>query len=142
ALVRLGRPERATDLSVECPAELALVGDRPRMVQVLVNLLENACDASHPGEGVEVRATEEAAGARVAVRDAGSGIPPELRERIFEPFFTTKEPGRGTGLGLKLARNIIRDHGGTLELASSVGQGTVVTLHLPGPATVGGRESA
>ncbi|XXF80018.1 ATP-binding protein [Myxococcaceae bacterium GXIMD 01537] len=133
ALVRLGRPERGGDLRLTCPEPLPLVGDRPRLVQMLVNLLENACDASRPGEPVEVLARRREGEVLLEVRDRGTGIPPELRERIFEPFFTTKEPGKGTGLGLKLASNTVREHGGTLELASREGEGTVVTLLLPAP---------
>lgn len=143
ALVRLGRPERRDDFLLTCPEELPpLVGDRPRMVQVLVNLLENACDASRPGEPVEVLARREAGEVLLEVRDRGTGIPPELRERIFEPFFTTKEPGKGTGLGLKLASHTVRDHGGTLELTSRVGEGTTVTLHLPAPPADPGEATA
>ena len=52
----------------------------------------------------------------IEVADSGPGVPPELRDRVFEPFFTTKAPGRGTGLGLAVSRDVIHRHGGVLEI--------------------------
>ena len=65
----------------------------------------------------------------IVVEDTGAGIPPEARRRIFEPFFTTK--ARGTGLGLAVARRVIEEHGGTIEVTSQPGQGTTFTIRLP-----------
>jgi signal transduction histidine kinase len=67
---------------------------------------------------------------RVTVADTGSGMPPEVLARVGEPFFTTKPAGRGTGLGLSLARRFAERAGGALRLASRTDQGTTVTLWL------------
>jgi signal transduction histidine kinase len=65
------------------------------------------------------------------VSDNGSGISPADRERVFEPFFTTKEPGKGTGLGLAIARNVVLQHGGSIEIESQLGAGTTAYVDLP-----------
>jgi Na+/proline symporter/signal transduction histidine kinase len=131
ALVQLNRSAKQIPCENRCPPELALEGDRQRLVQVFVNLLSNACDASRPGDRVAVEARAEGARARVLVVDQGSGIPEPVLPRIFEPFFTTKEPGQGTGLGLPMAYSIVRDHAGTMEVSSAPGSGTTVVLELP-----------
>jgi signal transduction histidine kinase len=63
--------------------------------------------------------------------DSGTGIRAEDITRVFDPFFTTKPPGQGTGLGLAICRDIVREHGGTIELASTPGAGTTVRVWLP-----------
>ncbi|MFT4046881.1 MAG: ATP-binding protein [Solimonas sp.] len=130
-LVRLSRSGRDIAFANRVPAALAIDGDRARLTQVLVNLLANAADASPPGGRVEIRAARGAASVTVEVQDWGAGIEPALRERIFEPFVTTKEPGRGTGLGLPLVFRIVADHGGSIAVASSPGDGTTFTVRLP-----------
>ncbi len=106
-----------------------LRGVRQNLVQVLVNLLTNACQALDGRGTVEVAAFRETAGVGLRVRDDGRGIPGDELGRIFEPFFTTK-PG-GTGLGLAIVQGIVEKHGGSVEAQSEVGRGTSVTLHLP-----------
>jgi len=109
-------------------------GDPERLKEVLVNLLENACEAMVKGgaiviqeEAVRKNATGSAAVVRVS--DNGPRIPEPIRKRIFEPFFSTRE--EGTGLGLSIATRIIREHGGTLELASQKSVGTTFVITLP-----------
>jgi PAS domain S-box-containing protein len=110
--------------------------------QVFMNLLTNAIDACSQGGTVTVRTRVEDAGVRIEVADDGCGIEAEHRDRIFDPFFTTKPVGQGTGLGLSISYGIVQDHGGTIEVSSTVGQGTCFTIHLPlrpNPAPKDGR---
>ena len=74
---------------------------------------------------------EEAGRVRIDVADTGSGIPAAILERIFEPYFTTKPEGVGTGLGLNVARDIARAHGGEITVASTPGEGATFTVRLP-----------
>jgi signal transduction histidine kinase len=68
---------------------------------------------------------------QISVRDTGTGIPPELRERVLEPFFTTKAVGEGTGLGLSITYSIVKKHAGTLSIVCPESGGTTVSLRLP-----------
>jgi CheY-like chemotaxis protein len=127
-------------------------GDEVELQQMLMNLCLNARDAM-PERGrlrVETRpATSDevsrlAVGDEVAqavcltVKDTGIGMPPEICERIFEPFFTTKEDSKGSGLGLAMVYGIVRRHGGTIDVRSQVGHGTVFEILLPvGTASMG-----
>lgn len=131
-LVRLSRAGKQVTWANHCNANAVVQGDRSRLVQVFVNLLTNACDASQPGDIVEVSTAIEGDRVCVDVLDQGSGIPTQFLDRVFEPFFTTKQPGEGTGLGLPLVYNIVQDHGGNVSIDSIVGRGTRVTLRLPG----------
>lgn len=115
-----------------------LRADPNQLRQLLVNLVLNAAE-SHPKSGVvrvRVRAVParggEPARAAVEVADDGVGIPEANREKIFEPFFTTKSDG--SGLGLAICRRIAADHGGSIAVSSSAGEGTVITVLLPVPA--------
>jgi two-component system NtrC family sensor kinase len=128
-------------------AELALeLGDLPPVVchpvavrQAIVNLLVNAADAVEDARGallgprgkVRLRTQRDGDQAVISVSDSGTGIPDAIRERIFEPFFTTKQPGRGTGQGLAIVREIVAQHGGALSLATAEGRGSTFTIRLP-----------
>jgi len=107
-----------------------VVADRNRLSQVLINLVNNAVQASVPGDEIimELAASRDG-GVDIRVRDFGSGIPAKHMDELFKPFFTTKK--RGTGLGLALAKRIVEEHGGRIELHSSTGKGTVATVSLP-----------
>ena len=131
SLVRLDPRGQAQSIENDCPGDLRLWGDRPRLIQVFINLLQNACDASPAGAHIVVRGHAADGRALVEIVDRGAGVPAELQARIFEPFFTTKVAGKGTGLGLSLAYSIVRDHDGTLDVRSEPGAGTTVTLSLP-----------
>jgi signal transduction histidine kinase len=131
SLVRLDPRGRTHPIYNHCPRELQIWGDRTRLIQVFINLLHNACDASPAASAIEVRASADDDRTLIEFEDRGAGIPPEVRARMFEPFFTTKQAGKGTGLGLSLVYNIVRDHGGSLDVHSRAGHGTVVQLSLP-----------
>ncbi len=107
-----------------------LHADREQLVQVLVNLLNNACDAAKTASAPEIRLSLAAlaGGAVLHVDDNGPGVAEADRARIFEPYFTTK--AHGTGLGLAIAERIVRDHGGTLTVTSSPLGGARFSLQL------------
>jgi two-component system sensor histidine kinase RegB len=100
--------------------------------QVLHNLVKNAVQASPPGKPVEVQLSERGGAVCIEVRDQGPGMSPEILARAGEPFFTTKAPGEGIGLGLFLARSVLAQSGGRLDLESAPGKGTVARIVLPG----------
>ena len=101
--------------------------------QTVGNLLDNAADATagRPDVSVRVALARKGDDLSLVVEDNGVGVPEQLVRRLGEPFFTTKEPGRGTGLGLYLARHVVERAGGRLRIASSEGRGTQVTLLVP-----------
>ncbi|HEY7313231.1 MAG TPA: response regulator [Gemmataceae bacterium] len=102
--------------------------------QVFLNVLLNAIQATASGGEIEVRTRPDEAtetGVAIDVRDSGCGIKPENLPHIFDPFFTTKPVGQGTGLGLSVSYGIIRDHGGSIEVESEVGRGTLFRIRLP-----------
>lgn len=102
----------------DIPKTAIVAGDVQRIIQVFINLLSNARDASPEQGRVMLESNEDEDSVTVSVTDEGHGIPPELIERILEPFFTTKEPGEGTGLGLAMVYSIIEDHSGHMDIIS------------------------
>ncbi|HEU4326504.1 MAG TPA: ATP-binding protein [Roseiflexaceae bacterium] len=122
------------DISAEPPGLTALVNP-VRIQQLLINLLTNAVQAlarHPPPRQIQIHlAAEPDGGVALAVRDNGPGIPPRLLDRIFEPFFTTKAVGEGTGLGLSIVRTIVQEHGGTVAVESTLGQGTAFLMRFP-----------
>jgi PAS domain S-box-containing protein len=107
------------------PADANAIG------QVVLNLLTNARSAMPEGGEITIETSHLAAArsVRLAVRDTGAGIPPEILTKIFDPFFTTKS--EGTGLGLSISHGIVHDHHGTLDVRSEVGKGSTFTLTFP-----------
>jgi signal transduction histidine kinase len=115
------------DLASELPPALAVADE---LVQVFLNLVLNAADAMPEGGMLRVTSRLGDDGRlAVALFDTGCGIPPEYLGRIFEPFFSTKEGG--TGMGLNISSDIIKQHGGEITVKSQVGQGTTFTVRLP-----------
>jgi signal transduction histidine kinase len=101
-----------------------------RLNQVFMNILVNAAQAIE-NKG-EIRITTRADNEHVEIRisDTGTGIPPDVLPKIFDPFFTTKDVGKGTGLGLNMAYNIIQKHKGTIDVESEAGKGTTFIIRL------------
>jgi signal transduction histidine kinase len=108
-------------------------GSAERLTQALVQLLENARTALSGAADPVIRVALRRAGEslELEVSDNGPGVPEHLRERIFDPFFTTRAPDQGTGLGLALAFDVAREHGGVLEERSARGSGATFVLRLP-----------
>ena len=106
-----------------------LVGARKALFGALVSLLENALQITPASGKICLLAGRQGDFLRIAVRDSGPGINPELHERIFEPFFTTRS--QGTGLGLPIALGVARAHGGSLDLESKPGHGAEFAMVLP-----------
>lgn len=130
-LVQLTHKSKQIEFHSSCPGDLVTTGDRQRLSQVFVNLLSNASDASADGDKIKITVNQENRQIIVEVTDQGSGIPENFKARLFEPFATTKPTGEGTGLGLALARNIILEHHGQIEIDSRKNKGTRVSITLP-----------
>jgi len=140
-LQRLWAPTLAThDIAfrVVAPEPCVLRVDRKQMEQIFINLVNNAVDAM--AEGGEIRLQVEADPSskpsapfwHFALKDQGTGIPPDILSKVFKPMFTTKPEGKGTGLGLAIVREIVRNHGGEVRIESQEGVGTTVFFTLPG----------
>ena len=114
------------------PGPAPVVFDRAQFGLVLLNLATNAAQAMPEGGRVELELERpDPATVRVALRDDGPGIPPEVQARMFEPFFTTKPSGQGTGLGLAIVDNLVTAFGGRVQLESGEGAGTRICIELP-----------
>lgn len=126
-------------LDLDLPPDLAVRGDQTMFEQVIVNLLVNARDAFSGSEGVPVGATVRVRAhladgqVRIRVCDNAGGIAPHILENIFEPFMTTKPADKGTGLGLAVSRNVLRDMEGQIS-ATNVDGGACFDISLPLPA--------
>jgi PAS domain S-box-containing protein len=147
ALTRLVGSDRHVTVR-HIPGEVWARADRGQIEQVLINLVANARDATGTDGLISIetgstefdveqlrRMTDEdlppGRFARVAVRDNGMGMSPDVAARVFEPFFTTKPVGQGTGLGLSMVYGIAKQSGGFAEVISREGEGTVVAVYLP-----------
>lgn len=121
-------------VTVDVPVDLPLVPmDFVLMVQVLVNLLDNAVRYSPPDSSIEVRARVDGSELQIQVADRGTGIPPADLERVFDKFYRVQRPGSvsGSGLGLSICKGIVEAHGGRIRAQNREGGGTLVTLALP-----------
>jgi two-component system NtrC family sensor kinase len=126
--------QRGDNVRIEIEAVDGLppvLGDVGQLQQAVVALATNAIDAMPDGGMLTLRATRSDSRVLVQVKDTGIGIPPENMTKIFDPFFTTKDVGQGTGLGLAVCYGILSDHGGRLDVRSTVGAGTTFTITLP-----------
>jgi two-component system NtrC family sensor kinase len=119
-----------------------VVGRSRQLVQVLVNLLVNAGQATPAGGVVRLVTRREGMQVRVEVRDTGTGMSEETKQHLFQPFFTTKPADIGTGLGLSVVQGIIKAHGGRIEVESELGKGTCFIIHLPAVPPLSAEENS
>lgn len=127
--------EKGIAVNADLPATLLVLVDENQVRQALLNVLRNAAEAlsERPGGGsIHVSVRPVGAAATVEIRDDGPGIPAAVRDKIFDPFFTSKRSG--TGLGLALVHQIVREHGGSVRCDSEPGAGATFTLTFPLPA--------
>jgi signal transduction histidine kinase len=110
-------------------AASALVNE-DKLLQVVLNLVGNALQATSDGGRVRVGVIRDGEHAVLEVQDDGPGIPPEVVERIWEPFFTTKG-AKGTGLGLGITRRIVEEHGGRISVRTRPNEGAMFRVELP-----------
>ncbi|HET9450837.1 MAG TPA: sensor histidine kinase, partial [Aggregicoccus sp.] len=126
-------PER--DVQVEHEGDATGTWDSDRIAQVLANLLTNALAYSPPGSTVRVSTRGEAGAVRLAVHNEGRPLPPELLARLFQPMergpHEHRGAGRSVGLGLYIVDQVVRAHGGSVEVTSTREAGTTFTVHLP-----------
>jgi len=129
----------AVELELEAPGPVELDADRDRLVQVAMNLVDNALRYTPPGGTVTVSVLREGARGVLRVRDTGEGIPYNDLERIFDRFYVVNQSRSrdrsGTGLGLSIARELIEAHGGSIGVESVFGEGATFTCRLPLPDT-------
>lgn len=131
-LLTRGREKGDVRIDMDCEALAFVEGDGGLLRQLFLNLFLNALDAMEDGGtlGIKGRMTQGgASGFEAEVSDTGCGIAPEHLDRIFDPFFSGKE--RGTGLGLPIVASVVSAHGGTIDVRSKAGEGTVFTVTLP-----------
>ncbi len=127
------KPGVAVRLAHEDQAQV--IGDRDRLKQLLLNLVDNAVKYTPVGGNVSIGLHRDQDAARIVVKDTGIGIPKEQRERVFERFYTvdqkTDRTVKGAGLGLSIVDWVVKTHDGTIAIESEVGAGTTFTVRLP-----------
>jgi signal transduction histidine kinase len=111
------------------PEPVSIAIDGFQVVRALVNLIDNAIEASHRGGKVTITVTVEYAELMIIIKDSGTGMNKEMLDHLFEPFYTTKSGG--TGLGMPIAKKIFEEHGGSLQISSKLESGTEATARLP-----------
>ncbi|HVO94417.1 MAG TPA: ATP-binding protein [Terriglobales bacterium] len=123
-----------------------LSGDPPSLQRVLINVLDNSVDAIGNNGCISIEPQPrdasglKPAGVVIVICDTGTGIPPAILPRVFDMFVTTKAPGEGSGLGLAISQEIVKAHGGTLELSNAPGKGACARIFLPAMQEVQSQE--
>lgn len=133
-VVKLVRPRDGQDVRVELDLQAGDAAVRcvpDEMQQVIGNLSQNAIDAIPERGSVAIRTRREDGQLLLEVADTGTGIAPENLQRVFSPFFSTKEPGKGMGMGLTIAHQVVTGAGGEIAVDSAPGQGTTFRIRLP-----------
>ena len=137
-LIRYDKRSQHVSLRLDLDSQLpAIYGVGDQLTQLVMNLLINSMDALENVQGrtptitITTKSDPEHERASLLVADNGEGIAPDLLGRVFEAFFTTKPAGKGTGLGLSLCYSIVKKHGGTIDIDSTLDQGTRVQVYFP-----------
>ncbi len=134
-LISLDKMRKDIKYAVNCRTGLQILGDSQRLLQVMINLINNAHDASPAGSTITIASKLVSGSVQLSVTDEGTGIPEEIRDRVFDPFFTTKELGEGTGLGLSLVYSIVENLDGHIDIINASlrreNPGTRVILTFP-----------
>jgi PAS domain S-box-containing protein len=147
ALIQSTMPSTIT-LNLKLDGDVGMiVGDRSQITSAIINLSSNAIDAMEGktgrlgfslavanvdrAEARKISNIEAGDFARIGISDTGIGMKEEILHRVLDPFFTTKDVGRGTGMGLAMVYGIVSNHGGAIDIASTPGDGTTVTMYLP-----------
>jgi two-component system NtrC family sensor kinase len=130
-LVRVPFRSAGVALETENGVPAQLIGSQTHLLQVLINLLLNAKDASAAGGAVQLGWQVAGQEVAIVIADHGTGISEENLLKVFDPFFTTKDVDKGTGLGLAISHGIVERHGGRIEVESEVGKGSVFLVLLP-----------
>lgn len=131
-LLSLSKDARPVTFHNQVDTNAIVQGDQQRLLQVFVNLLSNARDASPANSDIQVESEQIVDAVLIHVIDQGSGISESDRSSMFEPFFTTKDPGKGTGLGLAIVSTILQEHDGSISAEARSPSGTRITVRLPG----------
>ena len=130
ALVEADAKTAGVRVTLSVPPDLPrFVADRDHLKQVMLNLILNGLQAMPEGGTLTLEAARTRDGLTLAVADTGQGIPPEALPRVFDPYFTSK--AKGLGLGLAIARRIVEDHGGKIEVESQPARGSRFSVILP-----------
>ena len=125
------------DVNVNIPKDLPnITCDRKQLQQVLFNIIRNAGQAIGGKGVINVKTSLVDSKIKIDIKDTGHGIPKEKLAEIFNPFYTTKEPGKGTGLGLFIVRQLVERNKGRISVTSEVGKGTTFTLEFPATGKV------
>ena len=137
ALVVVGTDLEATRIQVNKDYANVIApvrGDEAKLQQTFLSIFRNACEAMSPGGRLDIQVTQHRAGrgleVQILIKNDGVPIPAEIVDKVFEPFFTTKSSG--IGLGLPSVKKIVEEHGGAIAISSAPGEGTTVTIRLPG----------
>jgi two-component system sensor histidine kinase KdpD len=141
ALEQIGARYKDRDIKIRVPDDLPLVPvDSGLMVQVLVNVLDNAIKYSESNTEIELTAKLLDGRVEMEVADRGTGIPEQDLQRVFDKFFRVQRPDNitGTGLGLSICKGIVEAHGGTISAERRPGGGTIIRIRLPLSRTASG----
>ena len=116
------------------PDKLMVLGNRQRLTQVVINLIQNSCEALDKTDlslTVSTRYNKKIDGIEISIHDEGTGIAPADLKQVTDPFFTTKRSIGGTGLGLSVSAGIVKEHNGVMNFYSELGKGTEVVIVIP-----------